>query len=253
MRVAGARRFLLLPAIDLLGGRVVRLRRGDASAPTAYPGTPGDVARRWGDEGADVLHVVDLGAALGSAGANAASVRQVLAAARGAGLPCEVAGGVRSAEAAGEWLAGGAGRVVLATALIAEPGLAAALVAAHGAERIVAAIDVRDGTAVGDGWRGDATGPRVDELVGRLLGAGVRILEVTAIARDGAMSGPDLGLLESVRRVASGATLIASGGIRGVDDLLALRDAGCDGAILGRALYEGALSLREAREALDVR
>lgn len=248
-RSAG-RRFRLLPSLDLLGGRVVRLRGGDPDTATVYATDPEAAAAGWSSEGADVLHVVDLDAALGL-GSNDTDVHRVVVAARQRRTCCEVAGGVRDEAMVRAWLGRGAFRVVLGTGLLADPLLAPRLIAAHGPESIVAAIDVRDGVAMGDGWRPGAAGVPALEAIARLSEAGIATFEVTAIARDGTMDGPDLRLLTALRDAAPRATLIASGGIRGVADLLAVRDAGCGGAILGRALYEGAITLRDARAALD--
>ena len=248
--VARSKPFLLLPSIDVLAGRVVRLRHGDPSSATVYDDDPRRPAERWSHQGADLLHVVDLDAALGS-GENRGVVADVIDVARAAGTSCEVAGGIRSGDDARRWLERGAARVVLGTALVADPARAAGLVAAVGADCVAAAIDVRDGIAVGEGWRRGARGQDAVDLVRTLADLGMRVFEVTAIARDGTMSGPDVLLLGSLRRARPDATLIASGGIRHVADLVALADAGCDGAILGRALYEGMVALPDARRALS--
>jgi phosphoribosylformimino-5-aminoimidazole carboxamide ribotide isomerase len=243
-------RFLLVPAIDVLGGRVVRLRYGDPATATVYGIDAAAAASRWAGEGADLLHVVDLDAALQRRDESASAIGDALAAARAAGVPCEVAGGIRAAPDAAAWLRAGAARVVLGTALLMDRDMASLLVSQHGSDRIVAAVDVRDGVAVGEGWRSGGASMPLEVLVGRLVDAGVTRLEVTAIDRDGAMGGPDLQLLGRVRALAPGVKLIASAGVRGSGDLVALRDLGCDGAILGRALYEDALTLVEARAAL---
>jgi phosphoribosylformimino-5-aminoimidazole carboxamide ribonucleotide (ProFAR) isomerase len=161
-------------------------------------------------------------------------------------VPVQVAGGIRSDEDAAEALARGADRVVLGSALVSDPGMAARLVARHGPERVAAALDVRDGQALGDGWVPAARGRAVVPLAERLVEAGLRILVVTAIARDGMMSGPDLELLDEVRTALPAARVIASGGIGSLSDVAAVEELGCDGVILGRALYEGAFSLGDA-------
>lgn len=242
--------FDLLPAVDLLGGRVVRLRRGDPAAATVYSSDPAAAVRRWAAAGAGLLHVVDLDRALAVAAPGQGPVESVIGACTEAGIACEVAGGLRDEETVDAVLAVGAARVVLGTALLAHPELLERLVARYGGGRVVAALDVRAGRAVGEGWRSGAPGTRLDRLVGRLLAAGAGILEVTSIARDGTMAGPDLELLARVRALAPNVLLIASGGIRDVRDLRALHDLGCDGAILGRAIYDGAFTLADARAAL---
>lgn len=236
--------------MDLLDGRVVRLRRGDPASATIYDDAPAAAARRWAAGGATLLHVVDLDRALAAREGGGDAIGSVVRACVGAGIGCEVAGGLRDEDAVRRALDLGAARVVLGTALLAHPELVERLVARHGRSRIVAALDVRDGRAVGEGWHPGAPGSPLGGVVGRLLAAGASILEVTSIARDGTMAGPDLGLLARVRALAPDAVLIASGGIRDVRDLCAVRDLGCDGAILGRAIYEGAFTLAEARAAL---
>ena len=245
------RRFVLAPSIDLLGGRVVRLRHGDPSRATVYADDPAAAVTRWARDGADLLHVVDLDGAIAGRTVQTGPVASVIAAAAREGIPCQVAGGLRNAEAVQRALALGAARVVMGTALLADPDLARTLVRRHGSARIVAALDVRDGMAVGEGWRDGAPGAPLEVAVSRLIGAGIVTLAVTSIARDGTMDGPDLALLRRVRGFAPDVALLGSGGVRTAADVRALRDAGCQGAILGRTVYEGMLTLGDARAALD--
>lgn len=234
----------LLPAIDLRGGRVVRLRRGDFDQETAYGSDPAAVARGFVAAGARWIHLVDLDGARSGRPVQAGAVRAVIAAA-GERARVEVAGGLRTIEAATSVLDSGAARVVLGTVALADPGLVGTLVSTHGPDRIAVAIDVRDGLAVGHGWTSGAAGTPAPEAIGALADVGVTTFEVTAIDRDGLLGGPDLGLYE--RLVADGrGDIVASGGITTLDDLRALRTAGCAGAILGRALYEGRLDLEAA-------
>jgi phosphoribosylformimino-5-aminoimidazole carboxamide ribonucleotide (ProFAR) isomerase len=139
---------------------------------------------------------------------------------------------------------------VVGTAALRDPAFAARLVAHHGAERIAVAIDVREGLALGEGWRAGAPGVPVREAMVALAAAGVTTFEVTAVARDGLLGGPDLELLENVVSIGRG-EVIASGGIGRLEDLLDVRALGCSGAIVGRALYEGRFTLAEARAALS--
>lgn len=175
-------------------------------------------------------------------------IARIVAAADGRAA-CEVSGGLRTDGAVERALAAGAARVVIGTAAVRDPDVAARLVRRHGSERVVAALDVRGGRAVGEGWRPGAPGRDIDEAFGLLADAGIIRFEVTGIDRDGLLGGPDLELL--ARLVATGrGAVVASGGIASLDDLLALRDLGCAGAIVGRALYEGRLDLEEALGAL---
>lgn len=236
----------LIPAIDLRGGRVVRLVEGDFDRETRYDTDPLAAVRRWVAQGAPRLHVVDLDGARAGRPVQAGLIGRVVTEASASGVPCQVAGGLRDPAAAASALSAGADRVVLGTALLNDPDLAARLVAAHGASRIVAALDVRDGQAVGEGWRAGAGSRPLQDAVVSLLESGVRLLALTAIDRDGRLEGPDLALYAAVRAVANDALLIASGGVTTIDDLRRLRDLGCNGVILGRALYDGRLDLREA-------
>jgi phosphoribosylformimino-5-aminoimidazole carboxamide ribonucleotide (ProFAR) isomerase len=157
----------------------------------------------------------------------------------------EVAGGLRDVQAVAEALAAGAARAVVGTAALREPGFAGRLVGTHGSDRVAAAIDVRDGRAVGHGWSADAPGTDAAEAIRRLADVGLLTFEVTAIERDGLLEGPNLGLYERLVGLDLGA-IIASGGIATLEDLRAVRDIGCSGAIVGRALYEGRLLLGDA-------
>lgn len=236
----------LIPAIDLVDGRVVRLAQGDFNRQTTYGVDPVRVAQRWVGEGATRLHVVDLDGARAGRPMQSATIRRIVAA---VDIPCQVAGGLRDEAAAGEALSAGADRVVLGSALLRDPELGARLVAEHGAQRIVAAIDVRDGLAVGAGWVAEAVGSPVVEVVRLLDDAGMALFAVTSIARDGLQEGPDLELLERVAAVVGAGRVIASAGVSSLADVTELASRGYAGAILGRALYEGVLSLGDALRA----
>jgi phosphoribosylformimino-5-aminoimidazole carboxamide ribotide isomerase len=236
----------LIPAIDLLGGRVVRLSKGAYDAVTEYGDDPVAVARGLEADGAARIHIVDLEAAREGRPMQADVIATIVGA---VDVPCQVAGGIRDADAVASALAVGATRVVLGSALISSPLLAKILVERHGPDRIVAALDVRDGQALGDGWVTDARGAEAIALAQTLAAAGIRWFAVTAIARDGQMSGPDYDLLESVREAVPGAAIIASGGVSSLADIRELAARGFDAAITGRALYEGAFALPEALQA----
>lgn len=236
----------LIPAIDLLGGRVVRLSKGAYDAVTEYADDPVEVARAFEASGAERIHIVDLDAAREGRAMQAEVIRRVVEA---VDVPCQIAGGIRDADAVATGLHSGADRLVLGSALISSPLLAKTLTERYGPDRIVAALDVRDGQALGDGWVADARGAEVIGLAQRLAEAGLRWFAVTAIARDGQMSGPDYELLEAVRSAVPGAAIIASGGVSSLDDIRALTARGFDAAITGKALYEGAFTLAQGLEA----
>lgn len=245
---SGGASFELLPAIDLRGGRVVRLRAGDFGAETVFSDDPVEIARGFVARGARWIHVVDLDGARAGGQAQGDVVRAILASVV-EGAACEVAGGLRDRTSVALTLAAGASRVVVGTAALRRAGFAADLVKTFGAGRVVVALDVRGGQAVGEGWRDDAPAVPVEAALRRLAGEGVTSFEVTAIDRDGGLGGPDLELLHRLVGCDLG-RIIASGGIRSVEDLFAVRSLGCTGAIVGRALYDGSLDLATALAAL---
>ena len=241
--------FELLPAIDLRGGQVVRLEQGDFARETAYDTDPVAVARRFAAEGVTWLHVVDLD------GARAGEPRQLEVAARivaetqGAAR-VELGGGLRTVEDVAGALGIGAARAAVGTAAIRDPGFARDLVERYGSARIVGSIDIRDGVALGEGWRPGAAGIPATDAIAMLADAGIDTFEVTAIERDGSLEGPDLDLLRTLVALDRG-RIIASGGVASIDDVLAVQAAGCAGAIVGKAIYEGRIDLGALLQALD--
>ena len=230
----------LWPAIDLMGGKVVRLLHGDPSRRTVYPERAVEVALRFAREGADGLHVVDLDAAFG-AGSNAGAIAEIVAAST---VPVEVGGGLRDRAGIEAALASGVSRVVLGSLPFRDPALFAALLADL-ADRLVVALDCKEGRPTVHGWVEDAGAGDAATVAARLAAEGVRSLLVTDVARDGAMTGPNLDLLAAVRAVFPG-ELLASGGMRGEEDLgpvAAALAGGPAGAIFGRALHGGATSV----------
>jgi phosphoribosylformimino-5-aminoimidazole carboxamide ribotide isomerase len=242
--------FVLLPAIDLIGGRVVRLEQGDFERETAFSTDPLAVAASFVSGGATWLHIVDLDGARSGRPAHGGIVRKIVDA-LGPKVRIDIAGGLRSVEAVDEALAAGAARVVIGTAALRDSRIPAAAVAAHGSERIAVALDVRDGLAIGEGWRDGAPGVPPGDAIRRLADVGVRTFEVTSIDRDGLLGGPDLALLGELVDVARG-RVIASGGVARIQDIEAVRRLGCAGAIVGRALYDGSMSLADALAAASI-
>jgi len=235
--------FEVLPAIDLRGGRVVRLRQGDFAQETAYSDDPVAVARGFADAGARWIHLVDLDAARSGSPAHGDTIRAIVAAVGGR-CAVEVAGGLRSPDAVGAILAAGARRAVIGTAALRDPSFAKHLVLEHGPDRIAVALDVRDGLAVGYGWSPGAAGVRPADTLTELASRGVTTFEVTAIDRDGTLAGPDLSLYERLLPLGLG-SIIASGGVAAAGDVEAVRRIGCTGVIIGRALYDGHIRLDE--------
>jgi phosphoribosylformimino-5-aminoimidazole carboxamide ribotide isomerase len=232
---------IVIPAIDIRDGRCVRLTQGDPSRQITYDQDPVSVAVRFQEQGASWLHVVDLDAALGS-GTNADTVAAIL---RDVSTPIQVGGGLRSDQSIQAAIRLGPGRVVLGSA-ITDLSLVGRQVRHHG-DAIVVAIDVRDGRAMTKGWR--EVGPPIEKVVPQLDAAGCHRYLVTAIAADGRLTGPDLSLYERVRTLTD-RPILASGGISSVADLRALSALELEGAIVGKALYEGRLTLADALEAV---
>lgn len=237
-----SREFELLPAIDVLEGRVVRLHQGRRERVTIEGGDPVELARRFAAEGADRLHLVDLDGAF----AGAPTLELVRRIAEAGGLPVQVGGGYRTLESVTAALEAGADRVMVGTAAL-EPGFLERAVATVGGGLVVA-VDARSGRVAADGWTRLSDLTPV-ELVRRCVEVGVERLLVTSAARDGSLAGPDLELLSSV--VPFGVPVLAAGGVSSVDDVLALRRAGCAGAVCGSALLSGRFTLAEARAALE--
>jgi phosphoribosylformimino-5-aminoimidazole carboxamide ribotide isomerase len=228
---------IVIPAIDLRGGRAVRLVRGDPDSETEYAADPVEAASRFQEEGARRLHVVDLDAALGD-GDN----REVMEAiCRTVQVPVQVGGGIRTLEDIGALLEAGAARAILGTAAAADPTFVRRAVEEY-AEAIVVAVDVRGGHVMVKGWKEE--GPALEEAVSALDDAGAPRYLVTSIARDGTLNGPDITLYEHVLRV-SDVPVIASGGVRDADDVWSLRDLGCEAVVTGKALYEKTLKLSQ--------
>jgi len=221
----------------------VRLAEGDPGRVTVEGGDPTEAAARFAAEGAPLLHLVDLDAAFGAA-PSLALVERVVAAA--GGVPVQVGGGYRTFEAIEAGLAAGAARVVIGTSALS-PGFLSEAVERFGS-RLAVAIDAREGCVAVEGWTRSSSLAAAD-LARRCAAAAVARLLVTSISRDGSLAGPDLALLEAVVE-ASGLPVIAAGGVSSLDDLRALKGLGCEGAILGSALWTGRVRLADALRAV---
>jgi phosphoribosylformimino-5-aminoimidazole carboxamide ribotide isomerase len=238
---------ILYPAIDIRDGRAVRLTQGDYAQETAYDDDPVVAAKRWEQDGARWLHVVDLDGAKAGEPVNLDHVRRIVAA---VAIPIQLGGGLRDSKKVEEAISAGVERVVLGTAAVRDPDVAEAIAAAH-PERVVAAVDARAGKVAAEGWTEKSeVGPA--ELVATLAERGVERFIYTPVEVDGTMDGPDI---DSLREVAGGtdAGLIYSGGVGSLGDLELLASLGLgnlEGVIVGRALYEGRFTVAEAMAAL---
>jgi phosphoribosylformimino-5-aminoimidazole carboxamide ribotide isomerase len=239
---------ILYPAIDIRGGRAVRLAQGDYERETAYDDDPVVAARRWVDGGARWLHVVDLDGARAGEPLNLEHVRRIVAA---VGVPVQLGGGLRDSKKVEEAISSGAERVILGTAAVRDPEMAAAIAGAHG-DRVVASVDARSGKVASEGWT-ESSDLGTAEVVAALSERGISRFVYTPVDVDGLMEGPDL---DSLREVA-GATdgeVIYSGGVGSLEDLRSLAGLGLDnlgGVIVGRALYEQRFSIADAQSALE--
>lgn len=238
---------LLFPAIDLIAGQVVRLKRGERNALTVYSDNPVEVAREFAAQGTTWIHVVDLSATFEESEEarekNREAIRSICAV---PGISVDVGGGVRSVDAVKHLADLGAKRIALGTALVRDPELARQ-VAEIFPDLVVADVAAKDGEVRVNGWR-EGEGLRADDLVARLADLGFRHLVFTDVARDGMQTGIDVEAYRHIAEVA-GFPVVASGGIASLDDLRALRALGpgiIEGAITGRALYEGNFSLSDA-------
>lgn len=230
---------LVIPAVDIQSGRAVRLFEGDPSQETVYYDNPVEAALHWQKQGAKMLHLVDLDAATGR-GENRAVLREVAAA---ISIPFEVGGGVRSVETAQEILALGASRVVVGTVAVKAPEVLGRMLWEFGAERVVVSLDARGLEVVVSGWA-EGTALRVQNLSLRMWDLGIRTLIYTDVRRDGTLAGLDLGVVREVRAAWPG-FLIAGGGIASDADIVGLQNLGVEGAITGKAIYEGHIDLKK--------
>ena len=235
--------FEVIPAIDIRGGRCVRLLRGDYDRETAYADDPAAVARDWQQQGAPRLHVVDLDGAREGRPRNRA---QMAAICKAATIPVELSGGLRALEDIQAAADMGAARIQLGSAAFHNPDLVAAA-AQRFPGMIVVAIDTRAGEALTEGWR-ERSGTDGLALAREMVKRGAPRIMVTDIARDGALEGPNVDLAAKFAE-ALPVPVVASGGVSTVEDLQALARAGCEGAIVGKALYERRFTLAEALEA----
>ncbi|HHL22926.1 MAG TPA: 1-(5-phosphoribosyl)-5-[(5-phosphoribosylamino)methylideneamino]imidazole-4-carboxamide isomerase [Aliiroseovarius sp.] len=233
---------ILYPAIDLKDGQCVRLVQGEMDRATVFSDAPADQARAFVDQGCEWLHLVDLNGAFAGAPVNAAAVEAILAA---VDVPAQLGGGIRDMATIESWLDKGLARVILGTVAVEEPELVRAAARAFPGQ-VAVGIDARGGRVATRGWA-EVTDVDATDLARRFEDAGVAAIIYTDIERDGAMQGPNVAATAALARAVT-IPVIASGGISSLDDLAALSDCGAplNGAISGRALYDGAIDLGAA-------
>lgn len=234
---------IVFPAIDILGGRAVRLAQGDYNRVTVYNEDPVDQARQFVMAGAEWIHVVDLDGARDGVPGNLDVIERI---ARETGARLEVGGGVRTLETMGRLTEIGVERVVIGTKLVSDPDFVRSAVRCCG-DAVVAGVDARDGMVCVEGWR-EGTAASAQVLVGELRDLGLRHLVYTDIARDGMQTGINAPAYVGVA-ISAGFPVVASGGVSTLDDIKALRRLGSgviEGVIAGRAIYEGVFTLEEA-------
>ena len=240
----------IIPAIDIRGGRCVRLVQGDYDRETVFADDPAAVAGRWRDAGAKRLHVVDLDGAREGRAANASSVQRIVAA---VDIPAQVGGGIRDLETVQRYLSAGVDRVVLGTAAVKDQALLETALARF-PDRIIVGVDAREGVVVTEGWL-DASGIAAPDLVRQVAELGVTRVIYTDTVRDGTLTEPNFAALEVIvsyiRLSATKLKIIYAGGVSSIDHLRRLAATGVEGAIVGRALYTGDIDLAEALATIE--
>jgi len=231
----------VIPAIDIMCGSVVRLIRGNPANKIVYSNNAIEMAMKWKAAGADMLHVVDLDATLRTGVNNIEIITKLI---NDVNIPVEVAGGIRSIDAVNEMFSRNAAKVVLGTMAYKEPSSIRWL-ARKKADKIIISIDQYNGRIMMDGWK-ESSGSGVDEALKLFLGMGIKEFLLTSIDKDGTLAGPDIVTLSHACSF-PGAKIIASGGISSLEDTIRVRTAGCTSVILGKALYDGKVSVEKVR------
>jgi phosphoribosylformimino-5-aminoimidazole carboxamide ribotide isomerase len=232
----------IIPAIDLMKGKVVRLVHGDPKTAKIYDcfGEPPEIAEKWKKEGAKSLHIIDLDAALGL-GDNLAMIAKI---AETADLPIQVGGGIRKLETVEKLFGMGISRVILGALAFREPSAITKIHDRFSLGRVIVALDDKDGKIMVEGWK-TSTQISMEEALAKFSSLQVKTFLITSIARDGTLSGPDVKTLEKTCAYPS-VSIIAAGGISSLRDLALLKQIGVEGTVIGKALYEGLFTLREA-------
>jgi len=231
----------IIPSIDIFKGKVVRLVKGDPKKITIYSGNPVEIAEKWKIQGAEMIHVVDLDSALGTGIDNHPEILRIVKKTK---IPIQVGGGIRSYKFASTLLEKGVARVVVGTVAFRNPKELDKMIQVFGKDKVTVALDYVAEKVVIKGWT-QSTGIILKDAISKLQERGVEVFLLTAVERDGMLSGPDHKTLSSIVKTQN-AKVIASGGVTSIKDLIRLKKSGLFGAIIGKALYEEKISLEEA-------
>ncbi len=231
----------VIPAIDLKDGRCVRLFQGDFAQETVFSDDPLAMAKSWQDQGGHRLHLVDLDGAIQGKPVHLEVITSIV---RELDIPVQVGGGIRDLATADTWLNAGVDRVVIGTAAVSNPDMVSEVCQKHGSERVVVSVDAKDGLVALRGWK-ETSSVTVLELANQMVDLGVVRLLYTDIARDGALTGPDLATNARLAEE-TGLAVQASGGVASVEHIKELLPTGVEGVIVGMALYTGTVNLAEA-------
>jgi len=233
---------LLIPAIDIMGGKIVRLSRGDPKTAKVYEhfGGPLEAAKRWREEGAGKLHIIDLDAAFGI-GNNQDAISEIAA---NIALPIQVGGGIRNFKKAVSLFKTGVSQVILGSLAFSDQSAIVKIQGEFGTKSVIVALDNEDGRIMVEGWKTGTT-LNINEALEKFTILGVKTFLITSIAKDGMLSGPDVETLKQACQYPN-VNVIAAGGIGSLKDLAVLKNIGLEGAVIGKALYEGRFTLREA-------
>jgi phosphoribosylformimino-5-aminoimidazole carboxamide ribotide isomerase len=231
----------IVPSIDLLGGNVVRLIKGKLEQRIIYSNDPVKIAKKWEDQGADLLHIVDLDSALRTGTNNTSLISKVI---NSLHIPIQIGGGIRSADAIKLMLEMGVSKVVIGTMAFKEPN-SLKRIAKSLSSKIVISIDQLDGMIMVDGWR-ESVGIDIIQGINMFMSMGLNEFLLTSIDRDGTMTGPDVESLSTASKI-NGTNIIASGGISSILDIIKIRNTGCSSIILGRAIYEERFNVAQAK------
>lgn len=228
----------IIPAIDIIGGKCVRLSQGDYGRSKVYGNNPLDIARRFEDQGSDLLHLVDLDGAKSAAPVNLDVLESI---ASRTSLKVEFGGGIKGTEAVSSAFSAGAFRLICGSTACSQPELFISWLQTYGGDRLVLGADIRDGLVAVKGWKEKSTAT-VQELLGKFIPEGLRTAIVTDISRDGMLGGPAVGLYRSLMDEFPDIEFIASGGVGSDADIEALDAAGVPAVVIGKAIYEGRIT-----------